>query len=127
MAKTLGDFVREARARICEWSAEDAHDRLAAGHVLVVDVREADEFTLGHLPGALSVPRGILEGAADPGYKLRVEPLCRARRQPTLLYCQTGARSAMAAATLQEMGFEQVYSLAGGVECWVAEGYILEK
>ncbi len=127
MAKTLGDFVREARARIREWSAEDAHEQLTAGGVLVIDVREPDEFAAGHLPDALCVPRGTLEGAADPGYKLRVEPLCRARRQPTLLYCQTGARSAMAVVTLQEMGFEEAYSLAGGVECWIAEGYVLEK
>jgi rhodanese-related sulfurtransferase len=127
MAKTLGDFVREARVRIREWGAETAHERLAAGSVLVIDVREPDEFAAGHLPGALCVPRGTLEGAADPGYRLRVEPLCRARRQPILLYCQTGARSAMAAVTLQEMGFGEVYSLAGGVECWVADGYILEN
>lgn len=127
MAKTLGDFIREARARIREWDAETAYQRLATGGVLVIDVREPDEFAAGHLPGALCVPRGTLEGAADPGYKLRVEPLCRAQRQTVLLCCQTGARSAMAAATLQEMGFAHAYSLAGGVECWVAEGHILEK
>jgi len=127
MAKTLGDFIRAARAQIREWDAETAHARLAAGGVLVVDVREPDEFAAGNLLGALCVPRGILEGAADPQYKLRVELLCRARRQPVLLYCQTGARSAMAAVTLQEMGYCEVYSLAGGVECWLAEGYALES
>ena len=127
MAKTLGDFIREARARSREWDAESAHDRIMAGEVLVIDVREPDEFAAGHLPQALCVPRGLLEGAADPGYKRRVESLCHARQHIVLLCCESGARSAMAAVTLQEMGFAEVYSLAGGIECWTAEGYVLEK
>ncbi len=127
MAKTLADFVREARAQIEEWDAETAHANLAQGSLLVVDVREPHEYDHGHIPGAINVPRGTLEGAADPGYKHRVEQLCHAHGQPILLYCQSGGRSAMAGVTLKQMGFEKVYNLAGGMHVWEAEGLPVAK
>lgn len=127
MAKTLADFVREARAQIEEWDAETAHARLAQEPVLVVDVREPHEYDQAHVPGAINVPRGTLEGAADPGYKHRVEQLCHAHKQTILLYCQSGGRSAMAGVTLKQMGFEHVYNLAGGMEVWEAEGLPVAK
>lgn len=120
--KTLGDFVREARSRVREWDAETAYDNLQERPVLVVDVREPDEYAQGHIEGALNIPRGLLEGAADPGYKHRHPKLCQARNEAILLYCQSGGRSALAADTLQQMGFGHVYNLAGGIECWEAEG-----
>ena len=125
MPKNLGDFIRAARSRIREMDAESARERLA--DLLVIDVREAEEFALGHLPGARCIPRGLLEAAADATYKGRDECLCRAAAREILLYCSTGARSALAAVTLQEMGFERVHSLAGGTELWVAEGYELMR
>jgi len=126
MAKTLADFVREARARINEISVEE-FDEMIENHddLLIVDVREPDEYHRGHLPGALSIPRGLLEGAADAGCKWRVEKLRAAREGTVVLYCQNGSRSALAADTLQQMGFQRVYNLAGGVEMWQAEGYAL--
>jgi rhodanese-related sulfurtransferase len=127
MPKQLGCFIKEARSHIKEWDAESAHENLQAGDVLVVDVREADEFGQGHLQGAINIPRGILEGAADLTYKYRDPRLCNARDQTILLYCQSGGRSAMAAWVLQQMGFEHVYNMAGGLECWEAEGLELES
>lgn len=127
MAKTLGDFIREARAQIEEWDAETAHERMEEGGVLVVDVREADEFAAGHLPGAINVPRGILEAAAECGNKHRDERLCNARDKTLLLYCASGARSAMACATLRHMGFSEAYSLSGGMDVWEAEDLPLEQ
>ncbi|MGE5241169.1 MAG: rhodanese-like domain-containing protein [Bacteroidota bacterium] len=126
MAKTLADFVREARTRIREISVEE-FDEMIENHddLLIVDVREADEYHHGHLPGALLVPRGLLEGAADAACKWRVEKLREARSRTLVLYCQNGSRSALAADTLQQMGFENVYNLAGGVEMWQAEGFAL--
>lgn len=121
MAKKLGDFVREARTRIEEWDAETAYERMEAQDVLVIDVREPDEFEEGHLPGAINIPRGTLEGAADPNYKHRDERLCNAHARTLLLYCQSGGRSAMATATLKEMGFDRAFNLAGGIEVWEAE------
>ncbi|TCV88061.1 rhodanese-like domain-containing protein [Sulfurirhabdus autotrophica] len=127
MAMTLGDFVREARKQINEWDADTAKDNLEEEKVLVVDIREPYEFEKSHLPGAICIPRGLLEGAADAGTKYRDERLCHAQDETILLYCQSGGRSALAALTLQQMGFATVYNLAGGVELWDAEGYPLEK
>jgi rhodanese-related sulfurtransferase len=128
MPKTLADLVREARARIQELRPEEL-DELIEDHedLLIVDVREPDEYARGHIPGALNVPRGLLEGAADPDSKHRVEALATARERTVVLYCQNGARSALAADTLRQMGFARAYSLAGGVELWEAEGFALIK
>lgn len=121
MAKQLGCFVKEARSHIQEWDAESAQENIGAGDVLVVDVREADEFSQGHIAGAINIPRGLLEGAADSGYKHRDPRLCSAQDKPLLLVCQSGGRSAMAAWVLKQMGFTHAYNLKGGLECWEAE------
>jgi rhodanese-related sulfurtransferase len=128
MAKKLGDFVREARARIHEITADEL-DEMIEDHndILIVDVREQDEYAQGHIPGALCVPRGLLEGAADADYKHRVETLCTAQDRTVVLYCQTGGRSAMAADTLNQMGFSKAWNLAGGIEVWEAEGLPVVK
>lgn len=128
MPKRLADFVKEARAQIRELKADEL-DEMIEDHadVLIVDVREPEEFAQGHIPGALNVPRGTLEGAADPSYKHRVPTLCEAQARDVVLYCATGGRSAMAAKTLQEMGFSRATSLAGGIEMWAAEGLPLVK
>jgi rhodanese-related sulfurtransferase len=125
MAKQLGCFVKEARKYITEWDAESADEKLAAGGVLVIDVREPDEFNSGHIAGAINIPRGMLEASADATTKHRHPDLCHAHDKPILLYCHSGARSAMAAYVLLQMGFNQAYSLAGGLECWEAEGLAL--
>lgn len=126
MAKQLGCFIKEARSHIEEWDAETAEQNLATDGVLIIDVREADEFRQGHIAGAINIPRGILEAAADPTTKHRHPILCTAHDKTILLYCQSGGRSAMAAWVLKQMGFAQAYSLGGGLECWEAEGYELE-
>lgn len=127
MPKKLGDFVAEARARIQEVSADELDEMISArDDLLIVDVREAWEYATAHLPAARLVPRGTLEGAADPHYKHRDPVLCQAYARPIVLYCQTGGRSAMAVATLNEMGFHEVYNLAGGIEIWEAEDYPVE-
>ncbi len=127
MAKQLGCFVKEARSHITEWDAESAGEKLVAGNdVLVIDVREPDEFNSGHIAGAINIPRGTLEASADASTKHRHPDLCHAHDRTILLYCHSGARSAMAAYVLKQMGFNQAYSLAGGLDCWEAEGLELE-
>lgn len=121
-AMTLMDFVKAAKAGITEVDG----DRLEAmrkerPNLMLLDVREAGEHEQGHLEGAMLVPRGILEAASDFTYPKRVQALVDAREQPVVLYCATGGRSAMAAATLKMMGFKEVYSLAGGIARWEAE------
>ena len=126
MPKKLSDFVTEARSAIREITPDDLEEmKAAAGDLLIVDVREPDEYQAGHIEGAINVPRGTLEGAADPDYHKRHETLCRAHDRPVVLYCESGGRSAMATRTLSEMGFSDVRNLAGGVKTWEAEDFPL--
>jgi rhodanese-related sulfurtransferase len=119
----LMDFVKAAKARIKEVSPGELQAMMdSTPDLLVLDVRESSEHEQGHLPKALLVPRGILEAAADPGYPKHVPELSSARQRPIACYCATGGRSAMAAAVLEMMGFEQVYSLAGGYSGWEQAG-----
>jgi rhodanese-related sulfurtransferase len=129
MAKTLDDFVRSALARVREITPEEAKRLLAAPdregwHFL--DVREPDEFAAGHVPGARSSPRGFLEVRADLGHPKR-DPWLGDRDRKLVLYCGGGNRSALAAETLQDMGFTNVVSMAEGWAGWTARGYDVEK
>jgi rhodanese-related sulfurtransferase len=126
---SLSDLVGEAQAstrcvdpqRLLAWMK--THEPL-----LLVDVREPDEFCAGHIPGALSIPRGLLEPAADREYAARDPELADARWRRVVLYCDcpTGARAAFAAEVLQRMGFQHVFYLAGGIGMWQAEGLPME-
>jgi molybdopterin/thiamine biosynthesis adenylyltransferase/rhodanese-related sulfurtransferase len=84
----------------------------------LIDVREGDEYAAGRLPGALSVPRGYLE--------LRIEEKA-ARTEEIVLYCAGGTRSALAAKTLKDMGYQNVSSMAGGYSRWHDASYPVEK
>lgn len=128
MAKALCDFVLEALERIREIPPEQARRLLDAPDRegwQFVDVREPDEFAAGHLPGARSSPRGFLEVRADLEHPKR-DAWWADRSRPLILYCGGGHRSALAAATLQEMGFEKVMSLAEGYTGWTRRGYPVE-
>jgi len=122
MAKTLSDFLKEAREAVDEVTPDELEEWLEErDDLLLVDVREPYEYASGHIPGSVLIPRGTLEGAADPSNKHRIEALYSARERPVVVYCDTGARSALATLVLKEMGFEDVYNLAGGVQMWEAE------
>ena len=123
MAKSLMELVSAARGRILEIDAAALRDELAAGDLLLVDVREPDEHRLGHLPGAVLIPRGTIEPAADLHFPKRHSELSQARKRRLVLYCGTGGRSALACDVLQEMGFENVASLAGGYAAWQEAGF----
>jgi rhodanese-related sulfurtransferase len=129
MPKTLDDFLREARTQIREIGPEEARRLLDAPeregwHFL--DVRDPDEFAAGHIPGAHHASRGFLEVKADAQHPKR-DPWLADRTRPIVLYCGGGNRSALAAQTLQEMGFEKVVSMAEGWRGWVARGYPEER
>jgi rhodanese-related sulfurtransferase len=126
--KSLADLVREALAEVEEIAPEDARRLLsqperAGWHV--VDVREADEFAAGHLPGARHFPRGFLEVRADLEHAKR-DPWLADRSRKLLLYCGGGHRSALAAQSLRRMGFHEVRSLAEGFTGWTKRGYPVE-
>lgn len=105
--KTFKDMVSEAKTRILEITREQLAERQAAGEtVVLVDVREASDYANGHIPGAISLPRGILELEADE--------ILPNQDATIVVYCGGGSRSALAADTLQVMGYGSVYSLQEG-------------
>ena len=106
------DLLREAKQRITEIQPEDAEARL--DQATFVDVREQDEHDQGTIPGSVFIPRGHLESQA--------ETKLLDRDQPIVLYCAGGNRSAFAAETLQQLGFTDVVSMAGGFGRWKNEG-----
>ena len=113
MAKTLDDLVAAALTSVREVTVEQLED--LAGYT-VLDVREQDEFDAGHIPGAVHIPRGFIEVKADHHHPKKDERL-QDRSKKIVTYCGGGLRSALAAQTMQGMGFEEVVSLKGG---WAA-------
>ena len=127
MPKSLKDFVADAKTRIREISvAEAAEATRNDPRTLILDVREPAEWSEGHIPGALLVPRGTLEAKADLEYASR-EPRLADRNQPIIVHCASGARSVLATDVLQAMGFTNVRSMAGGIGAWKEKGLPIEK
>lgn len=123
MFKSPAELVAEARARITEVSVEALASE-APGSYVLIDVREPGEFATAHIAGAIPIPRGVLEFQveANPAIACVTEPALAVREQPIVLYCRTGGRSALAAESLQKLGFTRVRSLAGGITAWTAAG-----
>lgn len=112
------ELVARAKAIIHECSVADAHGCVDSD-TLLIDIREADEYRRGHIPGAVLLPRGLLEFEIHRLVELaRRNPSAPAEDQPIVLYCGTGGRSALAAQTLEEMGYRKVKSMAGGIVAW---------
>ena len=123
MTITANDLVARARAEITV-IAPQALDPATLAGLSVIDVREPGEYAQGHLPGAINLPRGVLEFQieAHPAMACSTTEALQARDRPLLVYCLTGGRSALAALSLQELGFRHVRSMAGGVKAWSAAG-----
>lgn len=109
---TYLELVEAARRSVPEMEPAEVEDRL--GTVTVIDVREAEEHAAGTVPGALFLSRGVLES--------RIEAQVPDRDTPVVLYCAGGQRSLLAAASLKEMGYSRVWSMAGGFNRWKDEG-----
>lgn len=114
--KTLMDFVKQAKSQIQEIDVSEVQALLEEGYQ-VLDVREPAEFSAGTIAGALNVPRGILEPAADRQYAGRRDEL-QDRDKKWLLFCASSGRSAMAAVVLQQMGFTHFKNINGGMNAW---------
>ena len=118
MAGSYRELLEQVKDEIEEVDARTASALLESGEAVAVDVREREEWDEGHLPGAVHVPRGHLEA--------RIEAATSDRGRPVVLYCAGGNRSAFAAKTLEELGYERVYSLAGGFTDWKRNGLPFE-
>ncbi|TMC24269.1 MAG: molybdopterin-synthase adenylyltransferase MoeB [Chloroflexi bacterium] len=123
MGEASREIMRQARRQVPEWSTPQVNEAMAHQHeagrenqeLVLVDVREKHEWNEGHIPGAVHVPRGYLE--------LQVEEAVPDKDKTVVLYCAGGVRSLMAGATLQQMGYKNVVSMAGGFGAWKGNGY----
>ena len=112
--KTGTDLIEEARQRIPEVTPAEVIDMHRRGDDAVyLDIREPNEWNLGHLPGAMHMPRGILETHVEGAI---------ARTNKVVIYCASGNRSALAADTMQQMGYGDVSSMSRGFRGWCEEG-----
>lgn len=120
MAKTAADLIAEAKAQIELYEPDDVKDLIDEGEsVVLLDVREPDEWKAGHLPGARHIPRGTLEMRAareltDPNARI-------------VVYCAGGGRSALAAQTLKVLGYTNAGSMEEGFGGWQRRGYPEEQ
>ena len=118
--KTAHDLVALAKSSIKEVSLADTPQAIQNADILL-DVREADEYASGHIPGAIHMSRGMLE------FKLSGNPALNARDLKIVLYCKTSGRAALAAKALHEMGYQHVQSISGGFDAWIEAGNPIAK
>jgi sulfur-carrier protein adenylyltransferase/sulfurtransferase len=114
MAKTSKNILDEARSTIKQIDIDEARRMLEQPGTVLVDVRESDEWRQGHIPQAVGIPRGFLE--------LRIEEKVPDHKTPVILQCASGTRSLLAARSLRELGYENVYNLTGGFNSWKDRG-----
>lgn len=113
MSLTWQKLIEKVKGEIKEITPEELSRQVNQGNITVIDIRENEEFSAGHLPSAIFIPRGFLE--------LRIEATAPERDQAICLYCGGGNRSALAARSLQELGYTKVFSLEGGISRWIRE------
>jgi molybdopterin/thiamine biosynthesis adenylyltransferase/rhodanese-related sulfurtransferase len=119
MSPSGAEYIKQVKAQIDEVDPSAVSEVLGADGVVIVDVRESDEWDAGHIPGAKFVTRGHLES--------RIEGAAPDRSERVILYCASGNRSALAAKTLKEqLGYEHVESMTGGYTLWKDRGYAVE-
>ena len=117
--KSYQQIVMEALQTVPEVAPADLQSRLSGGEqIVLIDVREPEEFARGKIPGAHTIPRGVLEMQVDG----------RLPREATVVvYCGVGGRSALAAKSLAEMGYDKVENLQGGWSAWTNSGLPVEQ
>lgn len=120
-SKTASQMVQEARQRVENLSVDQVAAELARGDAVLIDIREPGEQEQnGTIPGAVSAPRGMLEFWADPASPYHRPEFDPGRR--LILHCASGGRSALAADTLQQLGYTKVAHLDGGFKAWAEAG-----
>lgn len=111
---SFAEHLQRVREEIREESVEVVAARVVSEDVVLIDVRERDEYVDGHAQGCIFIPRGLLDQ--------RIESLVVDKASPLIIYCAGGTRSALAAHTLGELGYTNVVSLIGGFSAWKSHG-----
>lgn len=119
MLTPIGDIIANVKQEIREISVTDFRD-IMNKNTVIIDVREPSEFSLGHIESAVNFPRGVLEMqiTQHPSVKDLADPMLGLADQDIYLICRSGARSALAAESLNRMGLSSVFSVAGGMVAW---------
>lgn len=114
-------MVTEAKQQVQNLTPEQVKEEMSGGDVSLIDLRESDELKEnGMIPGAVHAPRGMLEYYADPSTAYHKPEFNKKKR--IILHCASGGRSALAAQTLQQMGYTNVAHLDGGIKAWKEAG-----
>jgi rhodanese-related sulfurtransferase len=118
--KRFTDLIADTLVDIAEEFPWDIEEKInnSEQRPLLLDIREADEFAAMHIQESLHVPRGILESACEYDYEETVRELVEARQRDVVVICRSGNRSALAAYTMQLMGYQQVCSMKTGLRGW---------
>lgn len=119
-------LVEKLRNKVTENSVFQLHEVLQQNpQTIVIDIRETSETAQGSIANAALIPRGVLEMQIEnfESIKQRFQTLDELASQPVYLLCRSGARSILAAISLEQMGFKEVYSIEGGFLAWKAAGF----
>ncbi|MBX3288191.1 MAG: rhodanese-like domain-containing protein [Acidobacteria bacterium] len=123
--KSALDLVKEAKEQIENLTPEQVRNEIAAGDVVVIDIRESEELAQnGKIAGSVHAPRGMLEFYADETLPYHKPEFDKEKR--IILHCASGGRSALAAKTLKEMDYDNVAHLDGGLKAWKEAGFETE-
>lgn len=121
MAKSASEFVKEAKQQIQNLTPAEVSEELSTGDVVLIDIRESEELKQnGKIARSIHASRGMLEFYADPALPYHKPEFEKTKR--IILHCASGGRSALAALTLQQMGYENVAHLDGGIKAWKDAG-----
>ena len=115
---TAKDLVGEAKKSICEVSVAEAKACLDKGGYIFLDCRTKKEFKMGHIPGCMNIPRGLLE--------FKIAKKVPDKNANIVMYCKSGGRGCLATCTLCKMGYKNVKNMDGGWKAWEKAGYPIE-
>lgn len=115
---TAKELVTEAKKSICEVSVSEAKDLLDKSGYIFLDCREPKEFKMGHIPGAMNIPRGLLE--------FKIAKKIPDKNAKIVMYCKKGGRGCLATCTLCKMGYKNAKNMDGGWKAWEKAGYPIE-
>ncbi|MBW1690404.1 MAG: rhodanese-like domain-containing protein [Deltaproteobacteria bacterium] len=115
---TAKDLVAEAKKNITTIAVSEAKALFDKGDVIFLDCREPKEYKSGHIPGAINIPRGLLE--------FKIGKKISDKNTPVVMYCKSGGRASLACCSIQRMGYKNVKNMDGGWKAWVKAGYPVE-